>query len=302
MAKSEILNNDALTVRLDTEALTTAVETAVNVVDDQVEHIVTVTKSNPLILVAALAVGLGIGGFIAYKVAVKRTQARYELIVTEEVEAAKHFYARINKNEYPTPESAVQALVPEDVSAAVNSYQGRQKVAYNRPDTLVEEVVETVEITKNVFTSGDSSEWAAEPDGWDYDTEMANRQEFPDKPYVIKSEEFLSNEENHEQVTLTFYRGDDTLTDEREDPIDNQSYTVGEDNLDKFGYGSGDENIVYIRNLKLGMDFEIILNKGKYHEEVLGMHPSDTRDLKHSTLRHPNRGVNQARKFRGTDG
>jgi hypothetical protein len=45
---------------------------------------------------------------------------------------------------------------------------------------------------------------------------------------------------------------------------------VGEENLAKFGHGSKDPNLVYVRNEGMDLDFEISYAEGKYSEQVMG--------------------------------
>lgn len=297
MAKKEILNNDALTVRVNSdpvldmaEQAIEATEQALDILENQVDRVVTVTKNNPFLIAGALIVGLGVGGFVAYKVASKRAELKYEKILSEEIAAAKAYHKRFAKvEEFESPESAVEALVPENVAEAIQSYQGKDKaVPYNTPEKIVDPrppvkvVVEEAVIQQNVFTNANPLDWDEEQ----YRLEIADREVNPDQPYVISFEEFQENTDTNDQATLVYYEGDDMLCDEREQPIDNTEYVVGDDNLTRFGHGSKDVNVVYVRNEKMGSDFEIVRNKGSYHKEVLGLDTPDS--LKHSQ-RRPNR-------------
>lgn len=93
-------------------------------------------------------------------------------------------------------------------------------------------------------------------------------------PHVISSEEFMEDSD-HDSVTLTYYVGDDTLADEREEPIQDVDETVGEHNLGKFGERSGDPNVVYIRNDFKRLNIELIRSPGRYSKEVLGLEDDD---------------------------
>ena len=63
---------------------------------------------------------------------------------------------------------------------------------------------------------------------------------------------------------------------------------VGEMNLHRFGHGSGDNNVVYIRNDRLENDFIVLRSQGEYAKEVLG-------------LRHSHGGSRKTPRFRGDD-
>lgn len=307
MAKTEVINNDAVTLRVN-EAPAKVAKKAVNAVEGAIEETVDniektldilesgvqgterVFRNNPAIIIGVAVVAAGAAGFAAWKISEKRTAARYEEILTQEIEQAKQFYMRLGKSdEFSTPESAVEALVPENVVSAVNSYQGKDKaIPYNRPADIPapepgEETVQAIvtEKTVNVFV-----EAAVDPSVWDLQHEIANRE--PDKPYVISLAEFQENEEGHEQQTLQYYEEDDVLCDSRDQPIDATDYTVGDDNLVRFGHGSEDGNVVYIRNERLDTDFEVLRSTGSYQKEVLGHEPI-TSSLRHSDSRRGRR-------------
>lgn len=131
-------------------------------------------------------------------------------------------------------------------------------------------------VTTNVFTN-------LQP-AWDYDKEALNRLEVG-VPYVIHRDEFMMEESGYTQETLTYYQGDDILTDSTDAPVYNFKQIVGKEL--PFGYGSEDPNIVYVRNDERGMEWEIILHTGRYEIEVLGLeleHEYEKRDLKHSSV------------------
>jgi hypothetical protein len=130
-----------------------------------------------------------------------------------------------------------------------------------------------VEITEssdhNIFVDGRPVE------DFDYAAEIAKRD--PETPYVITHDEFMENENGWAQGQLTYYNGDDVLTDDQDMPIPDIEDLVDSENLTKFGYGSRDKNVVYVRNEKKEMDFEITLSQGEFSKEVGGFN-----ELKHS--------------------
>ncbi|UVK59344.1 membrane protein [Gordonia phage Pherobrine] len=93
------------------------------------------------------------------------------------------------------------------------------------------------------------------------------------RPYIISVSEFMDNDTEYNQNTLSYYEGDNVLTDEADQPISNVEGIVGMKNLELFGDGSGDPNIVFVRNDKMQVDFEIARSFGTYAEEVLGVAP-----------------------------
>lgn len=118
---------------------------------------------------------------------------------------------------------------------------------------------------------------------WDQETEVSQRD--PEAPYVIHRNEYFNDDMGYQShATLTYYQGDDVLCDEHDTPIYNVHKIVG--HL-KFGHGSNDPSIVYIRNETLKAEYEVLLDPGMFQVEVLGEEVGDNLndDLKHSHIR-----------------
>jgi hypothetical protein len=86
------------------------------------------------------------------------------------------------------------------------------------------------------------------------------------------------------QTTLTFYSGDNILADEQDSPVYNYESVVG--NL-RFGHGSNDSNVVYIRNEKLEAEYEVLLFDGSFEIEVLG-YVAEANVIEHSLTKFRN--------------
>ena len=246
----------------------------------------------------ALVLGLGIGASLSFFITKKRIENKYLEISNKEIAEAKQFYSILNKkNEFETPESTVESLglVTEAVDA-LQTYQGGV-LETDKPVRVIEKVIiesvsidavpaphhETIEIVDhNIFSDNEP----VDSDSFDYEEELKHRGEID--PFIVSHDEFMEAESGNSQITLTYYEGDGVLTDEADKPIPDVDETVGEDNLQRFGYGSKDSKIVYIRNPRLDIDFEVVQSQGKYTEEVLGF-------LEHSDRRP------RIRKFRGDD-
>lgn len=128
--------------------------------------------------------------------------------------------------------------------------------------------------------------------GWDYNAELNARE--GQTIYILTHSEFFGEEmEGYTQGTLTYYKGDDMLTDELGVPIVPYRKLVGR--CLNFGHGSGDPEIVFIRNETEKMEWEVILNEGRYEEEVLGLTIEEDYAKQDEHLEH------SARKFRMDD-
>lgn len=106
-----------------------------------------------------------------------------------------------------------------------------------------------------------------------------------DEPHILSKNEYFANETDYAQVELTYYAGDGVLCN-MHDEVMEIPITVGDENL-KFGHGSEDENVVYVRNDKLQVEYEVTKSEGKYAHEVLGAGVEN--ELRHSQTRRVTR-------------
>jgi hypothetical protein len=118
-------------------------------------------------------------------------------------------------------------------------------------------------------------------DGWDQEEEEKNRG--PNAPYTIHRDEFYQNETGFDQDDLVYYSGDDILCDKNNVPVHNQSTVVGRL---EFGRGSGESDVVYVRNEELKAEYQVHRVESTYALEVLGIEAeeeAEKQDLKHSS-------------------
>lgn len=92
-----------------------------------------------------------------------------------------------------------------------------------------------------------------------------------EEPFVISREEFDEGYPHFDKITITYYENDDVLADEQDEVIPDIDAVVGYDSLGRFGDMSEDDCVVYVRNGRLGADYEIVLVQESYTESVLGI-------------------------------
>lgn len=260
-------------------------------------------------------IGAGIAiaaGTTSWLLAKKKITKEANEHLEEQIRLTKdHYQKRAKDGDYSSPAKAAVALghavvtdnvdeesdLEEPAARAMRDY----RAVSSGPDPVVEPTTETeiaeaadpeVKVEVNVFTQ------AMDEAVWDQDKEEAWRASLrPGDPYIISEEEFLTSEKDYNQTTMTYYSGDNVLTDAKDEPIDLVDMVVGEGNI-RFGYGSNDPRTVYIRNDRLEQDFEVTQSDGKYAHEVLGLQHSDERGSRQRD-RHERRTQN--RKFRDGD-
>lgn len=230
-----------------------------------------------------IAIGVGIAGaaggfFIGYRAGKKSELDRAD----REIEEMKDLYARRNKVEkFATPEDALNALHnPEEIEQYQEQVTEYQERPLNGPIEETDNNVTTTDFTiegqtpeEYFATHQDRNVWeaAVNIDG------KALEERGTGVPYVITLDEYQEEEVSYDKITLVYYAEDEVLTDDRDQRVDNVDYTVGSQNLHRFGMGSEDKNTVYVRNDDREADYEVVQNEGSYSEIVLGVKIPDTK-------------------------
>lgn len=225
------------------------------------------------------ALGLAVGGVAGYFVTKRLLKTKYSKIADEEIaEMRNHYLEKARAAEAAAAKRPVEEIVQE------RGYSP----SGDRTNTPPPMVVQPPESSQREMERIESEDEAAgeppdEPEAhnifqevepveheWDYHEELKRRS--PDIPYVIHYDERQEMGDAYHEVTLTYYEGDDVLCNERDDIVDpdERDNVVGEGNLDRFGHGSNDPSIVYIRNDKLEIVYEVIRSPHRFAEEVHG--------------------------------
>ena len=196
-----------------------------------------------------LAVGLAFGFYVGYRF--NRAKIRAEVLqeAEKDIEQIRLMYRDRNK---PTPEAIVREQGYETPEPPRPT---RPPVPVREPETLVEEVSR---------------------DEWNYNKEIAQRDR--NHPYIIHENEFQETFPDYQQLQWTYYAGDNILCDERDEVVVRPELVVGEENLKRFGHGSSDDNMVYIRNDRLEIEWEITRSWKSHAEEVLGLDPDEAQN------------------------
>ncbi len=248
----------------------------------------------PAIGVGSFVAGLAAGWTGSYFRSKKMISDQYEIIAEQE-KLIENYLQLDQKLEQVTKELQNRTEKAQEVVDLINTFGDKPPIIDEMKGTLedhpsnenwlpegVKDVVinPPLELVKSIFPSEDER-----PDEWNQEAEDAARQEFPGRPYIISYEEFSDNPFGFSEQTLTFYEGDEQLVDPNDVPIYSPGEVVGPL---VFGKGSGDPNIVYVRNKRLKVQYEIIRDPGHFAQERLGLEyeeREDEQDLKHSAIR-----------------
>lgn len=230
--------------------------------------------------IVSLVSGLVGGGLMTYAFLEAKLTAEFEERLAQEVAGEINFYT-IQK---PALDSLI-VNVDESVEDVVVNVAGwkrdldniRSEMGYTSVDSPPEGEKPDDDLTQighNVFTNANPEDY--------FDVIEEAKTRTVEVPYVIDFDEWSSSD--LEKTSLVFFDEDGVLADER-GAVDND--IVGEHNLLRFGHGSRDNNVVYVRNEALDSEFEVVRNPGSFAEVVLG----------HQSLRHSS-GL---RRFRDSD-
>ena len=251
------------------------------------------TKKQQILILSITALGgAAAATTVSMTILKKKLRLKYEQIAQQEIADAKEFYSAVTHK--PDLEDVARERLPKNekldaAAVAIKGYGGHDLTS--DPRTAVKAANPNVDetVSHNIFVDGAPVD--VDPSDFDYEAEIATRSETA--PYIISKDEWAQNEKEYDQVELTYFAGDDTLADEKA-IIPDSDEAVGDLNLHRFGHGSGDNNILYVRNDRLENDFVIVKSEGEYAKEVLGLRHSDDYG------RHA--GSRKERRYRGDDG
>lgn len=223
----------------------------------------------PLLIATVALASAGIGYGVGFKAAERKLSAAFEERLEKETAGMREFYQAVKKP-FATPQEAAAELIQEteDVPEESTADKANNRVAYHK-------------IIKKEYAPADDPEEELAIQAEVGVEEIAHHNVFQEAPVIISQEEFMQNDSEYIQGSLTYYQVDEVLTDERESVIEDLDETVGANNVKMFGHknsGSSDPHIIHIRNGRLQMEFEVSLSESSYRREVLGI-DTDPPDL-----------------------
>lgn len=227
---------------------------------------------------AGAGIGFAAGFTIGYLVMERRVKKVYDKVVEDEIKQLReHYHAKEMALEVkasrqrPLDEIVLERGYAEDDQSRYTP----EELEAIREANRAAAAEEAAEAEKAAMVASNPP-IVEEEDDWDYEIEILQRD--PEVPYIIHYDEFRENDPDNDQSTYTYYEVDDILADARDIPVDDMDALIGLGNLGKWGHGSNDPNVVYIRNEHLGLDVEVVRDRGSFAEQT-GRH------LRHSSDR-----------------
>lgn len=264
-------------------------EDVVNEVATNLEEAAEVTRKLNTVGLSYLAVGIGVGAAVGFYFGYKfnREKIRAEAYKDAEFEVNQLREVYLKKTETLAREGSrdettvIEGEVPEKpaLDDVVESLGYREVAIPERPLAPPVPILDVADVPEGALEDlpenpvGTSKSRDA---GWNYEQELLHRT--PEAPYVIHQNEYEHSNQEYSKVEYNYYRIDETLTDSEDDHVvTDAEAVVGSANL-KFGHGSDDVNVVYVRNDHLELDMQITRLNQSFEEAILGLDRSGIDD------------------------
>lgn len=228
--------------------------------------------------------GATVGGFIGYIVGAMIADIYFPEYYTEEELTA---IMEERAAQYASDNDLTVDSGDKPIERKYTDYTQYYKESEKPPLTSLLPAPDEDDMDEDYIPEEDEDGDRIDPDGlYDYeeeevpylDMEMLSEYE-PDEylevrdeafPHVILQTEYEQNVDEHHTAELTFWAGDEVLTDAQNRPVQNTFKTLGDYALDNFGAFSDDENVVYVRNPQLRALYKVTSVDQSYEEFVSG--------------------------------
>lgn len=202
-----------------------------------------ISTLNKVIMFAAGAV---LGSLVAWKL----TKTKYEKIMIEEEQSLREYY---NKKVKAFEAAATDFL---------DSYQRKEDALRKKLEEKTEKEPEIVQDMDELHDKEFDRYVEVLKDHKYSHEEPCFDEGTNDKPYVVSPDEF-GDADNYEIITLNYY-ADGVVADDWNDPIEDIGATIGEDFASH--YGEYEEDVVYVRNDRLKVEYEILRSNLRYED------------------------------------
>lgn len=217
---------------------------------------------NQLKVLLAFGVGSGLGSLVAYRMAKKAFESELE----KEIADVKANYRLLRKEDYETPTEFLEKKRPEILrdealaSMEINSIIEHAKLnAELAEEASRYNAFEREDIPDKELLPSDANETL-------YENLKAMRTD--DAPFLISVAEYFDDCRENTKLSITYFAGDNIICYEDDSVMLDPEESFGIINLSRFGVASDSEHIVYVRNPRTSVDYEIVRDDGKYAEMV----------------------------------
>ena len=217
---------------------------------------------NQLKVLLAFGVGSGLGSLVAYRMAKKSFESELE----KEIADVKANYRLLRKEDYETPTEFLEKKRPEILRD--------EALAAMEINSIIEHAKLNAELAEeasryNAFEREDIPDKELLPSDANetlYENLKAMRTD--DAPFLISVAEYFDDCRENTKLSITYFAGDNIVCYENDEIMLDPETDFGLINLSRFGIASDSEHIVYVRNPRTSVDYEIVRDDGKYADMV----------------------------------
>ena len=217
---------------------------------------------NQLKVLLAFGVGSGLGSLVAYRMAKKSFESELE----KEIADVKANYRLLRKEDYETPTEFLEKKRPEILRD--------EALAAMEVNSIIEHAKLNAELAEeasryNAFEREDIPDKELLPSDANetlYENLKAMRTD--DAPFLISVAEYFDDCRENTKLSITYFAGDNIVCYENDEIMLDPETDFGLINLSRFGIASDSEHIVYVRNPRTSVDYEIVRDDGKYADMV----------------------------------
>lgn len=233
-----------------------------------------------IIFGGGVALGIALGALSTYLA----MHTRMEKEIETQIEDVKRVYSVPKPVEVETEDVETEEEELEVEKEPLDITTARARAAENalkKADIINMSTIikrENYNIFSNPTPAAVEAEFGDEDDDEEDEYLSAVNSEAPseglaDYPYVISDTDFIAGHRMHDQVTVNYY--DDGIAEEALNPgclFDDIDGTIGRESLEHFG--EYEEDVVFVRNERLGIDYEVIRQHRTY-AEIPGLDDAD---------------------------
>lgn len=217
---------------------------------------------NQLKVLAAFGIGSVLGSAVTYVLSKKNFQEELE----REIQDVKDNYRILRKEDYESPTDYLEKTRPDSVKDDILAeVEVNQIVAYAKASDELKDAI----VNYNAFSRDEVPDKELLPEDANellYKNLLETRTD--DIPFLISVSEFFDEMREYKKLSITYFEGDNIVCYEDDSVMLDPEQSFGLINLSRFGVMSDSEHIVYVRNPRISVDYEIVRDDGKYADMV----------------------------------
>ena len=169
-------------------------------------------------------------------------------------------------------ETLVESRITEELKQFIERRQSRMAAASSDEETTEapEEFDRSTVVYENLvgqYASDEPTENTRYSKIWNGGVrDVTTAPPSPNKPFQISEDAWSEGVPGYGSESLSYYLDGDLLINDESEVLDIDEF-IGEGALEEFRHFETKDDIIFVRNPKLGMDYEVSLSRGRYYAE-----------------------------------